>query len=114
MMNYDLSQTVTEELRLCKVCQHVACLQDKFCRHCGLKHDSNPGYEVGSQATQPLPRVSGPLVDAVVIGVATNTGQIHSLPARRMISALILIPIWLIIILLSPLEAYISARSIVR
>ena len=56
----------------------------------------------------------GVLVAAVVTGVETNTGQIHSLLARRMISALISIPIWLIIILLSPLEAYTSARSVAR
>ena len=114
-MNCDPSQIVTEDLRLCGTCQYEARLRDKFCRRCGDKLDgSRTGDEVGSPTPQPVQSVSGSLVAAVVTGGANNTGQIHSLLARRMISALISIPIWLIIILLSPLEAYMSVRSIAR
>ena len=114
-MNYDQSQIATRDLRLCEACQYEARIQDKFCRRCGTKLEGScTGDEVGSRASQLVQSVSGALVAAVVTGVATNTGQIHSRLARRMISALISIPIWLIIILLSPLEAYMSARSVAR
>ena len=113
-MNYDLSQIVTKDLRLCEACQYEARTLDKFCRRCGAKLDGLLTGQAGSPPSQSMKSISGALVAAVATGVANNTGQIHSLLARRVISALISIPIWLIIILLSPLEAYISARSVTR
>jgi predicted amidophosphoribosyltransferase len=114
-MNYDQSQIVTKDLRPCEACQYEARAQDKFCRRCGSKLDgSRKGDEVGSREPQPMQNVSSALVAAVGAGVTTEAGKIHGQMARRMISALISIPIWLIIILLSPLEAYRSARSVAR
>ena len=113
-MNYDPSQIVTKDLRLCEACHHEARTLDKFCRRCGAKLVDLLIGEPGSPASQPIKSISGALVAAVATGVSNNTGQIQSLLARRVISALISIPIWLIIILLSPLEAYISARSVTR
>lgn len=60
-------------------------------------------------------RVSGSLVKAVAASVTEN-----ALPyftnrfARRVIPAMILIPIWLIIILLSPLDAYATAKMLTK
>jgi hypothetical protein len=114
-MSYDPSQVGAKDLRLCQDCQYEARAQDKFCRRCGAKLDgSQTGNEVGSPAPQPAQSDSGALAVAVGAGVTSNTGRIHSPVARCMLSALISIPIWLIIILLSPIEAYTSARSVAR
>ena len=114
-MNYDQSQITTRDLRLCETCLYEARTQDKFCRRCGVKFDSScTGDEVGLLASQSLQSVSGALVAAVVTEVAIHTRQIHNRLTKRAISALISIPIWLIIIFLSPLEAYMSARSVAR
>jgi len=57
--------------------------------------------------------VSGPLVNAVVAGVPANLPRspVGSL-SKRMLLALMAIPIWLMIILLSPIDAYASAKII--
>src|SRR5215831_14234307 len=111
-MNYDPSQTPTRDLRLCGACQSEARPQDRFCRRCGSKLDGSPTGDVGSAAQRQFHSVSGALVAAVADGVSSNTGQIHSPLARRLISALISVPIWLIIILLSPIDAYVTARIV--
>lgn len=113
-MNYDPSQIATRDLKLCETCQYEPRLEDKFCRRCGARLDGSTTGKVGSPAQQPIHSISGALVAAVATGVANNSGQIHSLLARRVISALISFPIWLIIILLSPLDAYVTARSVAR
>src|SRR5215510_9932118 len=111
-MNYDPSQTATRDLRLCVACLYETRPQDRFCRRCGAKLDGSPTGEVGSSAQRQFHSVSGALVAAVAEGVNSNTGQIHSPLARRLISALISLPIWLIIILLSLIDAYVTARIV--
>jgi hypothetical protein len=60
-------------------------------------------------------RVSGSLVEAVALGVAENTATYcTSRLAKQLIPAMILIPIWLIIILLSPLDAYATAKLLTK
>jgi len=60
-------------------------------------------------------RVSGTLLATITNGVPANLAA-YSLNrvARRVIIALISIPIWLLIILLSPLDAYFAARAIAK
>jgi hypothetical protein len=114
-MNYDPSHIGAKDLRLCQGCQNEARSQGKFCRRCGVKLDnlfSGEGTELS--APHPSQSVSGGLVPAFVAGAGNATGLIHSLPAMRALPDLISIPIWLIVILLSPLEAYMSARSVAR
>lgn len=113
-MNYNLTLAATKDLRLCGACQYEARPQDRFCRRCGAKLGGSPTGDFGSTAPQQFRSVSGALVAAVADGVTRNTGQIHSPAARRLISALISLPIWLIIILLSPVDAYVTARSVAR
>jgi len=56
--------------------------------------------------------VSGSLVNALVDGMAdAPAAQLCSPLMRKAIFALSMIPIWLIIIFLSPLDAYLAARS---
>jgi hypothetical protein len=59
-------------------------------------------------------RVSGPLVSAVVAGVSASSPQPYSRFMKRAILTLISIPIWLIIVLLSPLDAYAAAKNLLR
>src|SRR5262249_50912182 len=118
----DPSQIETKDLRLCPACQAEPHDRDKFCRRCGARLDEpNIGRAVSigfsARGISPLPehnyhRVSCPLVAAVTAGISTNTGQTQSRLAKRLISALISIPIWLIIVLLSPFDAYATAKTI--
>jgi hypothetical protein len=58
-------------------------------------------------------RVSGPLVNAVVTGaLAAPSADNQSAFIKRVILALISIPIWLIIVLLSPLDAYAAVKNL--
>jgi hypothetical protein len=57
--------------------------------------------------------VSGPLVNAVVAGVPAHIPlSPASSASKKILLALMAIPIWVMIILLSPLDAYASARII--
>ena len=61
----------------------------------------------------PYHKVSGPLVEAVAIGIAANTfGKFQNHFVRQSFSLLLSIPIWLMIVLLSPFDAYIAAKNI--
>jgi hypothetical protein len=58
-------------------------------------------------------KVSGPLVEAVATGISSRAiGKFHSKLIKQSLSALISIPIWLMIILLSPFDAYFAAKRI--
>jgi hypothetical protein len=58
---------------------------------------------------------SGPLVKAVVDGVAAEYApHPRSRVARNALRALLSVPIWLIIVVLSPFDAYSAARAISR
>jgi hypothetical protein len=62
--------------------------------------------------------VSGSLVNAFTSGITSRLAS--TLPAqtgpvlRAMIAALLSIPIWLMIILLSPLDAYLALRTLIK
>jgi len=77
------------------------------------------GEPLQHYATRPLSDqklyhpVSGPLVNAVVAGVpASGSRSPVSTFSKRMLLTLMAVPIWLMIILLSPLDAYASAKII--
>jgi hypothetical protein len=60
-------------------------------------------------------RISGPLVNAVVTGALSAPSVENESPyVKRVILALISIPIWLIIVLLSPLDAYAAVKTVAR
>jgi hypothetical protein len=56
--------------------------------------------------------VSGRLLAAVVSGVSPRIAPLHNPLLKWLISALLSIPILLIIVLLSPLDAYAAAKTI--
>lgn len=60
-------------------------------------------------------RVSGPLVSAAVTGALAGTAtDSQSRFIKRVTLALISIPIWLMIVLLSPLDAYAAVKNLAR
>jgi len=129
----------TVAVKACAACCGGLLEYDKFCRWCGaLQPDFVRTCDEASDIELQLPastdslplttsrlevvaqsnlyrRVSGPLVSAVVRGVSANT---QAVPRNRFLSrailALISFPIWLIIVLLSPLDAYAAAKNLLR
>jgi hypothetical protein len=85
----------------------------------------DPIDENRSYATNALPApilnervyrsVSGPLVEALMEKVSSNvSGPLYSKSARKVTLAMVSIMIWLMIILLSPLDVYIATRMMSR
>lgn len=129
----ELDQTTTIAITPCPSCGAGLIKGSKFCRSCGaaqvhaLPPDSGTVISGGNveteqrtyYATTRLSQqklyhpVSGPLVNAVVEGlpVSIPRSPVSSL-SKRILLALMAIPIWVMIILLSPLDAYASARII--
>jgi RNA polymerase subunit RPABC4/transcription elongation factor Spt4 len=68
---------------------------------------------------EPYRSVSGSLLNAVAAGMFLNSsndlsGQAKTGMARRVMTALLSVPIWLIIVMLSPLDAYLATRTLLR
>jgi hypothetical protein len=129
---YESDQTNTVAIRPCQSCSALVTDESKFCRLCGAAQTyplttgslttisvAPVGELARHYATNPLSQqklyhpVSGPLVGAVVAGVPVRTrlSPATSL-SKRLLLALMAIPIWVMIILLSPLDAYTSAKII--
>jgi hypothetical protein len=130
--------------KICFACQGELRTTDKFCRHCGIelisqewvaqcptagiRNETGPraqaitrdfsDKESGASAyqTNPLSRpVSGPLLNAVAHGMALEqTISGYGRVTRNIILALMSVPVWLMIILLSPLDAWTTTRAITR
>lgn len=110
---------------------------DKFCRHCGISRSlaNTVTAEIGGKDTdrelvwlgpkydtQPLSgptndftTYTNPIIKAVTDELDQLPGSVRNSPwAMRMISTLIAIPIWIIFVVLSPINAYVAVRSIAR
>jgi hypothetical protein len=130
---YESGKTTTVAIKPCQSCGLAILEESRFCRVCGAAQtyvlttgslattpsDAVEGKLTRQYVTTPLsPRglyhpVSGPLVTAVVAGVPARTQPSPAdSPSRRMLLALMAVPIWVMIILLSPLDAYTSAKII--
>ena len=138
-MNDLLQEARTVAIKACSECHSGLLDRDKFCRWCGVRQ---PGLDssainrtqataiIEEQSSLPLGatvaiaagqrtdvyrRVSGPLVNAVVTGaLPAPSTENHSAFLNRVILALISIPIWLIIVLLSPIDAYAAVKGLAR
>ena len=132
-------QARTVALKCCAACNSGLLESDKFCRWCGelqpyamIASAESPHLPPTAAALQPPaayttsnltlgPReevyrsISAPLVNAVVTGALAGpaTGN-QSRLIKRAILALIAIPVWLIIVLLSPLDAYAAVKNLAR
>ncbi len=129
-------QGETVDLKLCQACASEVRPRDHYCRRCGASQSLSlssvtaplTGLELGaglaSYVTAPLApvaendvyhSVSGSLVKVITAGLSGSaSARLDSRYARKAMLALISIPIWLIIVLLSPLDAYATARTVIR
>jgi hypothetical protein len=128
----DTHNAETVAVKACCSCGTGLLENDKFCRKCGICQmgypaNSNELYRDSVAVTRSASArvvdvdgdtyhpVSGPLVKAVVAGVSsTATAPLHGRVLKSSILALISVPIWLIIVLLSPIDAYLAARTLSR
>jgi len=125
-------QTTTVAIKPCRSCGAGLIEDSRFCRSCGAGQieplspsfplpiavdNANP-EPVQNYATTRLSQrlyhpVSSPLVNAVAAGVPASVPRSPAGSfSKRMLLALMAIPIWVMIILLSPLDAYASAKII--
>jgi hypothetical protein len=120
-------QARTVSLKACSACSSGLLERDKFCRWCGARQPVREAADeclASVSATVALStgpraevyhRVSAPLVNAVVTGALAGPAiENQSRALKRVILALISVPIWLIIVLLSPLDAYAAVKSLAR
>jgi hypothetical protein len=125
MLAQEMKETIG--LNQCHACGAEGFERDKFCRRCGVNHSYRTaggpgGIKQFEFETRQLPGVetrcysfSGALAQAVTRGVSERTSPFHNQRwAMRLVSALVAVPLWLMIVLLSPLDAYVAARAIAK
>ncbi len=119
---------------VCLQCQAVIHEHDRFCRHCGIDlgepaeklatanlriRQITTGLRNGSSAYATVPfagldgrrPISGPLVKLMTTElIKPNRNQF----ALRAMLVLIAFPIWLMMVLISPLDAYAAVKAIAR
>jgi hypothetical protein len=128
----DESQQKTVAIKQCRACGSGLFESDRFCRRCGVHQPHhqrdretvalllepsayNTSMLVAGARAEVYRRVSAPLVNAVLTGaLAGHSIDTESAALKRVILALISIPVWLIIVLLSPLDAYAAVRNLAR
>jgi len=128
----------TTGFKHCQVCSAAQIDRDKFCRRCGASQShrvesincitgSAAGAVVGMAdksvcETEPLSggrnllgSYSGRLVGAVTQELSEQTSRRGADRwARLLISILVAAPLWLMIVLLSPLDAYVAAKNLAK
>jgi hypothetical protein len=118
----EIEQTPTVDLRLCRVCLAELRDHDKFCRHCGSlqtgaiasppANTAQSAYATSRLQADTFHSVSDSLLTAIAAGAQADTARLDSPYVRRAVSILIVIPLWLMIVLLSPIDAYATAKAI--
>jgi hypothetical protein len=128
----DFQEAKTTAIKNCHACGGGLLESDRFCRWCRARQ-TEPTERIESGAielvsrtetfeTSPLAQhaekdiyrpVSGPLVRAISEGIAGKQSlRLSGRVARGVVAALVAFPIWMIIVLLSPLDAYFVARAV--
>jgi len=123
----NLSQAETIGLKQCRSCIGELLAPDTFCRWCGVRQNEDPVTSTSKTGwcehkTKGLRNYvevnqtpSKQMLDLMAKSVASKT---ESLSVNRLgalvITSVIAIPMWLLIILLSPLDAYKSAKAASR
>lgn len=131
---FQTGEVKTALVKACGSCEGGILDRDTFCRWCGARQSAtrvSGGIDLTTDSCVPssylttgleplaartnLHRVSGPLVSAVVATLATGPVS-HPRPTlfARAITALLSVPLWLMIVLLSPLDAYAAAKNLSR
>ncbi len=125
MFAQEMSEIETVGFSLCHTCSAELLERDKFCRRCGVSQrlGAAPSPVVASKSeyeTRLLPggrnrggSFSGALVNLVAQSVAEGAAPLRGNRwTMRLVGALAVVPLWLMIALLSPLDAYVAAKSI--
>src|SRR5262245_58845063 len=124
MINAQTKETVA--IKQCPTCAGELLARDRFCRHCGV--NQNDRYvtaaltsELPNCETRPLgdkatyQSLSGTLVNIVAQGLsAKSLSHRAGRGSTRLVAVIATVPIWLLIVLLSPVEAYAAARTITK
>jgi hypothetical protein len=114
----------TVDLKRCHACSAELLDGHRFCRRCGAQYSNayatstDLTYSSGGE-TNPLTwntgkhlSYSGQLIRIVTESLsARNSTQRLNRRSRWLIFTLISIPIWMLIVMLSPLDAYTAAKS---
>jgi hypothetical protein len=119
----------TVDLIQCHACGAEQREHDKFCRQCGASQrlniasatgvTSDPGWSARDTrpflSTKHYDSFSGALVNVVAEGISDRASSLFANRWMiRLASALVAVPLWLMIVLLSPLDAYVAVRAIAR
>ena len=122
--------TETVGLTQCRTCGAELLESDKFCRRCGVNQSlcTTPLTVVAGNSgrfkyeTRPLPgganrggSFSGTLVNFVTQSVSERTsGCGANRWTMRLVGALVMAPLWVMIVMLAPLDAYVAAKAIAK
>ena len=122
-----IETTETIGFKRCCACTAELLDRDKFCRRCGVKQVSS--YATSTELTQAkegetklLPGVangteayrsySGQLIQIVAESMSARAATPSGgRTLRGVVCTLITIPIWMLIVMLSPLDAYAAAKA---
>ena len=135
VLSFEITETLKRSCRSCHAQQNDC---DKFCRHCGINYDlaDSTTKEITADVTErglndarrsnyetrPLSNpycdfslYTSPVIRLMTMDLDQLAGSLRDSPwAMRLIATLIAIPIWMMIILLSPLNAYLAVRAMGR
>jgi hypothetical protein len=119
-----LEEIETTALNQCHGCGAEQLMLDKFCRRCGtrrinryatstdLAHARDCETKPLQSGEQHCQSFSGQLIRVVAQTMSTRTAtRNHSRGVQRLICTLIAIPIWMLIVMLSPLDAIVAAKA---
>jgi hypothetical protein len=116
-----IEQKPTVDFRLCRACSSKMRDRDKFCRQCGARQTGEisppadtapPACATSRLRTDACCSVSASLLTGIAAGAQAGTAGLNSRFARCVVSALITVPLWMMIMLLSPFDAYATAKAI--
>ncbi|HKX30896.1 MAG TPA: hypothetical protein VJ302_24615 [Blastocatellia bacterium] len=108
----------------CRACEAGMQALDRFCRRCGVRRidgeaTSSAYHQQSAEATAPLsgteviePPISGRLIKIVSQKLSARplTREYRQVPPR-LVCVLIAIPIWMLIVMMSPFDALAAARA---
>lgn len=115
----------------CYRCQFEVRMTDRFCRRCGIAQPADAArlptrdlsgplaaksYDTGRLLALPADhRVSGRLMGLLATSLPQTSGTLATgVIGRHVMPLLISLPIWLLLVLLSPLDAWMTARCLAR
>ncbi|HWQ35238.1 MAG TPA: hypothetical protein VNQ79_20500 [Blastocatellia bacterium] len=120
----------TVGLKQCHRCRAELLERDRFCRQCGVSQRlcaapvmvMTGGADCSEFVIRQLPgsalrsgSFSGALVKLVTGSLSEGTSSLRaSRWTMRLVGALIIVPLWLMIALLSPLDAYLAAKAVTK